>query len=328
MIIKPFRKKINNNLINFTDYNKLLLLEKKYLLSFISKNVEKNIKVVKCIFLGQKFHFGNQLIIIYKAIFYCQILQCKKIILDKGNNWYIRNKIINKKYKMIIDTKSKNFINNYDIIIDKTINFYYYCKYIIPKIRINLLRKEIKNNLLKVSKNYNDLFIYIRSGDIFLRAHPSYRQPPICFYKKLLNNFSFNSVYLIAVNKNNPVINELLKFFPNIIYNINTLKIDLSYLINAYNIAGGGTSTFLYNVIEINNNSPFIWLFEFKKLSYNQYLKSNIISFYNIFKIKTKFLMYASNKYEKKMKVWKNTKEQRHLMMKEKCSNPFVFIIN
>lgn len=325
LIIKSYIERKKNILIKFLDSYKLILLEKKELLEFLSKNVGKNITVVKSIFLGQSFHFGNQLIIIYKTIFYCQILGCKKIILDKNYNWYIKKDIINKNYKMIIKTKDRNLINKYDIIIDETTNFYFYYKYITPEVKINILRKEIINNLPKISINHNDLYIYIRSGDIFLEAHPNYRQPPFCFYKKVLENNKFKNIYLIAVNKNNPVINEILKNFPNIIYNFNSLEVDLSYLVNANNIAGGGTSTFLSNALELNNNSPFLWTFEFKNYSYTKYLKFNVISFYNISKLKI-FLMYASNNYEKNMRLWNNTKIQRNLMINDKCTNPFVFI--
>lgn len=329
LIIKRLKEKNNNNnkLIKFLDFNKLILLERKKLIEYISKTVDKNISIVKSIFLGKKFQFGNQLITIYKTIFYCQILECRKIILDKNLYWFLKNKIINKKYRMAIQIKNRNEINKYDTFIDKTDNFFFYNKYIEPKFRINLLRKEIIKNLPKIQINYNDLYIYIRSGDIFVKPYTGYRQPPFCFYKNVLNNYEFKHVYLIAVDKNNPVINKLLKNFPNIIYNFNSLKIDISYLVYAYNIVGGASSTFLSNIIKLNNNLYFLWTFKYKSYSYNHYLKFNIISFYNINKIKI-FLMYASNNYTKIMSIWKNTIVQRDLMINDNCPNPFVLIKN
>ena len=62
-------------------------------------------------------------------------------------------------------------------------------------------------NLKKISINHNDLYIYIRSGDIFIKPHHKYKQPPLCFYKKVLDNYTFKNIYLIAENKSNPVIN-------------------------------------------------------------------------------------------------------------------------
>ena len=63
----------------------------------------------------------------------------------------------------------------------------------------------------------NDPIIHIRRGNIFKTFHRYYNQPSLCFYNSILNNFTFKNIYLIAVNKENPVINHLLKEFPNII---------------------------------------------------------------------------------------------------------------
>ena len=281
--------------------------------------------IVKSIFLGQKKCFGNQLKIIYKTIFYCQILGCKKIILDKNNNWYIKNKIINKRYKMVIEPNNKNNINIYNAIIDKTSNFFYYSKFIKAKFRINLLRKELMKNIPTIPINHNDLFIYIRSGDIFIKAYANYRQPPLCFYEKVLDFFPFNKIYLIAVNKNNPVIEKILKKYPNIIYNINYLKIDISYLVNAYRIIGGASSTFLSRMMEFNKNIQFLWSFKFKSFSFKKY-QFKIMNYHNNIDKKKIFLLFASNNYIQKMAIWKNTKEQRNLMINDDCPNPFVFI--
>lgn len=227
---------------------------------------------------------------------------------------------------MIIEKKNINNINKYDTIIDKTFSFFYYSKYINPKFRVNLLRKEIIKNLPKISISIkvNDLFIFIRSGDIFVKPYSGYKQPPLCFYKKVIDNYLFKTIYLIAINKNNPVINELLKNYPNIIYNYNSLKVDMSNLVNAYNIAGGPTSTFFSRIIELNNNLQFLWTFKFQTFPFKKNHKSNLMRFYK-FKGTKIFFLYSSKKYIIKMKIWRNTKNQRDLMLKEHCLNPFVF---
>ena len=319
IIINPFIENLNNTLIKFPDFDKLILLEKKNLIELISIHTGKNLTFIKSIFLQQNFPFGNQLIIIYKTIFYCQILGCKKIFLDKNNMWYIKNLIINKKYKMIIKSKNRNSINYFNSIIDRTTNFFGYSKYISPVFRVDLFKKEIIKNLPKIEINYYDLFIYIRSGDIFINPNPHYKQPPLCFYKKVLDNSKFNKIYLIAENKNNPVINELLKDYPNIIYNYNPIKIDISYLINAYNMVGGSISTFLERIIELNNNLLFLWTFRFNIIPFNIFYNYKV----NNNKIKI-FLLYESNDYIQKMTFWNNTQIQRDLMIKTNCKNPFI----
>ena len=93
--MKRLREYNNNKRINYSTNKTLIELEKKELLKFISKTISKNITQIKQIFLGQKLHFGNQIITVSKVIFYCQILGCKKIILENNsNNWYFKKKII------------------------------------------------------------------------------------------------------------------------------------------------------------------------------------------------------------------------------------------
>ena len=50
---------------------------------------------------------------------------------------------------------------------------------------------------------------------------------------------------------NNPVINQILNYFPNIIYNKNKIQMDISLLVHAYNIVGANSS-FLRNILRIN----------------------------------------------------------------------------
>ena len=236
---------------------------------------------------------------IYKIIFYCRILKCKKIFLDNKKVWFIKNKIIDKKYKIIIVPEELKNVKYCKTIIDNTDNFFYYSNYIEPQKRIDLLKNEILKNLPKVSTNPNDLFIYIRSGDIFVHPHRLYAQPPLCFYFKILDNYIFRNYYLIAENKNNPVIAKILEIKPNIIYNRNSLNIDIAYLTTAYNIVGGKITTFLNAIIPLNNNLKNLWIFLFEQ---NKSKKE---------------------KYFINMKYWSNKKFQRNLMIDEKCINDF-----
>lgn len=170
---------------------------------------------------------------------------------------------------------------------------------------------------IKHKINRNDLYIYIRSGDIFLRAHPNYSQAPLCFYQKILDKYAFRNIFIIAENKNNPIIDKLLNLYPNIIYNKNTLIIDISYLTQAYNIVGGKIKTFLEAIIPLNNNLINIWIFslyKINKIKYNRHFNTSG----NI------YLMIASQEYYRNMSVWKNTKYQKDLMITEKCINDFV----
>ena len=59
-----------------------------------------------------------------------------------------------------MDFKNKNIV-----IFDKM--SIYFQRVIKPEIRIALFKNEIKKNLPKIKINPTDLFIHIRSGDIF-----------------------------------------------------------------------------------------------------------------------------------------------------------------
>ena len=301
----------------------LIKLEKQKLIEFISKSTKENITNIRQIYLLKKLKFGNQLIMISKAIFYCYILECKRIILIKGNNWFIKNKVIIKKYKIIVEPGNSKNIKNFDTLIDNTPNFFYYKNFIKPESSIPFIRKEIYKNLPKVLTNKNDLFIYIRSGDIFVKSHYLYAQPPLCFYSNVLDNFEFNRIFLITENKNNPVISELLKIYPFIIYSKNNLKMDISYLINAFNVAGGGFSTFFSNILSLNYNLKVLFNFQLRIKPPNIAKKISIQNFY-ICNKNTVFTMYSTKYYLIKMKPWKNTIEQRNLMLSSNCSKNFI----
>ena len=153
-----------------------------------------------------------------------------------------------------------------------------------------------------------------------------YSQPPFCFYKEILNNFEFKKIYIIAENKNNPVINKLINQFPKIIYKENSLKIDISYLIKAYNIVKA-PSTLIESIIQLNNKLKNIWHFDF---GFN---KTNILDeFINSFNNKKRkikvFKMKSLEIYKKQMLVWNNSQSQRDLMLNADCVNRFNIFFN
>ena len=62
-----------------------------------------------------------------KVIFYCEIIQCKKIILHENNNIYIRNTINDDKFNLTIKVrKSPNDISPNDFLSLYYPHPYYY----------------------------------------------------------------------------------------------------------------------------------------------------------------------------------------------------------
>ena len=328
LIINNFNKFISNNTYVILPKDKndpIILKEKLNLLEFISKNIGKKITEIKTIFVGFSSNFGNQLIYLNKVIFYCEILGCRKIILNKNYFWFINKRLYDKNHKMIIEKGDINKYNNKGILIDNTINFYYYINYIRPEFRINLLKKEIFRNIPKVIIDKKDLFIYIRSGDIFLEnPHIDYSQPPLCFYQKIVINYKFNNIYIIASDTNNPNINILLKQFPKIIFMKNSLELDISYLSNAFNLVGA-QSTFFFSILQLNNNVKFLWEFDFDRHneSRTNFLEQFINYIYIPKKNITTYRMKSSLKYKKEMTNWNCSQNQIYLMINDDC--PFNF---
>ena len=175
--------------------NKLIFKEKRNILNLISQTIKKNITNLYSIFYTTKCKFGNLLVILNKLIFFCEILNCKKIILDKNIFWFIKKKIIinNSNITIDVDDKKKYYNNSFIIYYDSD-NIFYTIFQIKPNIKINYLRNEILSNLPKTNTSKKDLYIHVRSGDIFIISHYPYAQPPLCFYLTILKYFRFNNI--------------------------------------------------------------------------------------------------------------------------------------
>ena len=244
--------------------NSLFIKEKNDILNMISNEVGKNISFITKIFLDINCRFGNCISFLNKFLFYCEIIGCKSIILNDNIFWFIKNKIILKKYNMTIQSGNKTNYN--DSLIYKARSLFFAFFHLKPEIRIHLLKDEILKNLPKIQTNVNDLFIHIISGDIFNMILFTYSQPPLCFYEKIINNFKFRNIHILTEDKSNPVVKRLLNKYNYIIYKENTIKIDISLLINAFNIVAS-TSSFVFSIIQLKNNLRFLWDYSNNKIA-------------------------------------------------------------
>ena len=105
--------------INPHDKNDTLIQkEKQYILKKFSDNMGAIIKSNMTIIMDTNCSFGNRILIFNKLIFYCEIIGCKKIILEKNNNLYIRNNIYDKKYDLVIEVSDKESLRNLNDIDD------------------------------------------------------------------------------------------------------------------------------------------------------------------------------------------------------------------
>jgi hypothetical protein len=244
--------------------------------------------------------------------------------LDKKSFWFIKNTIKIPINNMTIEVG--DYRNNSILFFGDSYRLFYSIFNFRTEIRIHYLRDEIVSNLPKIHTSKDYLYIHIRSGDIFQSiVNKFYAQPPLCFYKNILENYNFSKIYLISQDKSNPVIQKLINYFPNIIYSKHSLQYDISQLINAYNIVSS-ISSFVNLIIQLNINLKFLWDYNIYKTSEKIYLFH-----YDLYKYPhnnfTILRMEPSSKYRTIMYTWRNKKIQRKLMIKEKCHN-FFSIIN
>lgn len=197
-----------------------------------------------------------------------------------------------------------------------------------PEIRINLLRNEIIKNLPKIKLSKRDLYIHIRSDDIFrlekIFKSNEYIQPPLCFYKNIINNFKFQNIHIVSSDKGNPTISKLIKLKDNILFKKNSLKFDITILINAYNLVCS-TSSFFFSNLQLNYNINYLWDYNICNIKIK-----NIFFHYDLFKLPfrrfTLYRMEPTKNYKNIIFRWKNNKKQIKLMIKEKCYNNFQII--
>lgn len=288
--------------------------------------LKKNFTYINTLYIKSLRKFGNFFVILNNAIIFCEFLNCKRIIIEK--NKFINNKLFYQKYKLTIAPNySFNNSDNGSVIIQSDFFFENLNFSVLGKVnRYYVFRHEILNNLPKVKTNINDLYIYLRGGDIFIRLNKSnknYIQPPLCFYEMVLKKFIFRKVIIISEDMSNPLISILLKDYPYIKYNKNKIKLDISYLVNSYNIIYG-TSSFLSSIIKLNQNLKFLWEYDFYTLSVRyKFLHYSVYTFsfnYTIYKMNT------SENYKKSMYPFSNSKKQRKLMIEEKCDNNLYLI--
>ena len=278
-------------------------------------------------YVDKTFNYGNSMVLLNNLLYYCEILNISNIYLNSKKSWPISKDVQSNKINIsLVSRNSLDFKSREIVIFDK--KRIYFQRVIKPEIRIDILKNEIKKNLPSIKIDPTDLFIHIRSGDVFKykpSKHYNYAQPPLCFYQSVIKNFTFSNIYIISQDRENPIIDILIEKFPDIINTKNKLEKDVSILANAYNIVGS-ISSFFTTLMIINDNLQSIFVFDNYRLPEKYlHLHRDIYNYscnYRIYK------MYPSLKYKKEMFPWINNKQQIDLMIHEKCENFELFMPN
>jgi hypothetical protein len=176
--------------------------------------------------------------------------------------------------------------------------------------------------LPNVQTNQNDLYIHIRGGDIFLdtKVGDSYSQPPYCFYNATINSNKYVNIYLFSIDDANPVLNKLVRRHKNIIYNKTEVRYVIAYLANAYNIVGS-ISSFITEIIKLNDKLKNFYEYDIYHIREKIYHIH--FSLYGFKKNYVTYLMKPSKNYLDHMFIWKGTRKQFYIMLRDKCPKKF-----
>ena len=226
--------------------------------------------------------------------------------------------LINRKKIIFFPNKTENIFlydENYDFTNTKIkINNKEYKEYDF-KIKGVLFHESIRKELLNmfnierkdiINFPQKTLIIYIRSGDLFpqtqKKVHPKYISAPYYYYDYILKKYKnkYSKYILVAEDNNNPVIKKLLKNYPNIKWNKNTLIEDLKIILGSCHIVSC-VGTFIKSLSWLNPNMKKVYLPSFvgKKYYYHD----------------LKFEKIELPGFQEKLGNWKNTDKQKDLLL-------------
>ena len=308
----------------YTDDQRYYIKNKFMNMFSIIKN--KTINTIETFFITYNIPFGNNIITLNNALFYCEVIGCNKIILKKYNvdrKWLIKDPIYIEKLNITITLGKKVDCNDDKILCIRTATWDpYFPIFIKPQIRIQYIKDELVRNLPVVHTEPDDLYIHLRGGNIFFsRPCSVYAQPPLCFYEKIINNNKFNNIYIISMDKNNIVLDALIGKYNKIVYKKNNYEYDIALLINAFNIVTS-VSSFVISSIKFNNNLKNLWEYDINRLS-----EKFLFLHHHLYKFDIKYKIYTmkpSDIYAQKMFSWTRSESQLKLMLEDNCPYDFV----
>jgi hypothetical protein len=274
----------------------------------------------KNIYIRDSWRFGNRMIMLSNMVYYIELLGEKKnIYINNAHHWFFKDKIVTDyvNIEMVNDTQMN--CNDSETYCIQGCPWLLTPQVIWPEIRMKVFKNELMKNLPKVKTSPKDLYIHIRSGDIYSSyyVHRSYPQPPLCFYKSILNHNKYRNAYIITENNKSPIIKKLVKEYPQIILNFNSLRNDLAVLINSYNLVGS-VSSFVQVCLMLNDNIENYFEYDiYRKLEKFRHLHHDCYKYprkFNIYKMK------PSEYYKGEMYLWVNSPNQIKIMMEENCT--------
>ena len=310
----------------YSDAPEIQKVIRKKFYELISQKKKKTINKIDKIYLERNNPFGNNVPCINNAIFYCEVLGCNQIILRNGGNrrrWLITKPVYIEKLNITITQGSNANCHSDDTICIYKMWDLLYPFILKPEIRIQYIKDEVLRNLPNVNIDPDDLYIHIRGGDIFTYCQvKTYAQPPYCFYERIINTTKYKNIYILSIDKKNPVLRSLIKNYQNVIYEKHHFEYDISLLAHAFNVVLS-ISSFSISAIKFNDNLKNVY-------EYDIYHLSEMFTHLHhyVYKLDRKFEIHSmkpSERYKSKMFSWSKTSKKIFLMLEDKC--PYDFVI-
>ena len=137
---------------------------KQFLLNGFSSIFKRKYTKIDVIIFNKYANFGNAIFALNNLIYFCEILDCKKIYLAKYY-WFIKKQIYDKELNITISPLNiATWDNQYTIDINPNIHISKLFRYNYIPVRTYILKNEIFSNLRLINTNIEDLYINIRSG--------------------------------------------------------------------------------------------------------------------------------------------------------------------
>ena len=201
------------------------------------RKLQPSIENIKGFIVYPYNRFGNHVYQFTRILQYCKLLNFKKVIVPHNYLFFKNDFYVDDIHVQIgkIKIRTRKYIKGffYWPVPGVPLNFSI----------INLYKNEFLKSFSNISLGENDLYLHLRSGDIFVTSdHSNYAQPPLQYFVDVINYKNWTNVYLLTQNFINPVILGLLE--KNVTFidtNFNFTK-SIHLIVNSFNLAIGRTT--------------------------------------------------------------------------------------
>lgn len=228
------------------------------------------------------------------------ILFC--IEFGKRNNYYSINIINHPLFSL-----KKNIINEQGCKCKKIVkdheSFFYKFRDLEPSYLKKLYSEYVSLNF-SFEKKISDVTFHIRGGVTMTgKGHSLYTQPPLVYYEKYIEKYIEKQITIVYEDNNNPVLRVLKSKYPQINFQSKSMKEDLITL-SSSKIMIGSTSTFWILAFIISDCT--------EKVIFPDYISWISLEDWGVESEKNSFPNYIEPG------GWKNSPEQRNLMLEYK----------